>query len=130
MNIISKYSEYYTKKDVENLYPTEFVVRAFLGSNGIFETKAKSFIGKSVLDLGFGDGRNIPFLCNLKMNVFGMEISQTIVDKCKLFLENKGHYPNLVYTNEQTYFKSSSFHYILGCHSIYYILKARNLKIT
>ena len=129
MNIISKYSEYYKKRNVENLYPTEFVVRAFLGSNGIFETKAKSFIGKSVLDLGFGDGRNIPFFCNLNMNVFGMEISQNIVDKCKSFLENKGYYPKLsVGTNEQTYFKSSSFHYILGCHSIYYISEGKKFE--
>ena len=37
MNLINKYSEYYENKDIKNLYPTEFVVRAFLGSNGIFK---------------------------------------------------------------------------------------------
>ena len=38
MNLINKYSEYYENRDIKNLYPTEFVVRAFLGSNGIFKS--------------------------------------------------------------------------------------------
>ena len=133
MNLINKYSEYYENKEIKNLYPTEFVVRAFLGSNGIFKNInnkiSNNVLRKSVLDLGFGDGRNIPFLSNLGMKVFGLEISQKIVNNCKLFLENNGYYPTLsVGTNEQTFFKANSFDFVLGCHSIYYISKGKTFE--
>ena len=73
----------------------------FLNNN-----KSNDIFRKSVLDLGFGDGRNIPFLTNLGLKVFGLEISEKIVNKCKLFLENNGFYPTLsVGTNEQTFLK-------------------------
>ena len=59
--INNNYEKYYNKKDYVNIYPTEFVVRTFLAHypNLNFDKPKK---GSSILDIGFGDGRNTAFL--------------------------------------------------------------------
>ena len=75
-----RYGAFYRERDPAHVYPVEFVVRAFLGNYPRHKTNASSYPGKYVLDLGFGDGRNMPLLNNLGMRVFGVEISQDICD--------------------------------------------------
>ena len=55
------YTEYYNRERNENecLWPTEFLVRALLGQTYGFNT---SKIYNPALDIGFGDGRNLPLL--------------------------------------------------------------------
>src|SRR5690349_5674031 len=72
------YDAFYRERDPDQVYPVEFVVRAFLGNYPRLKTRGASYRGKRVLDLGFGDGRNMPLLCGLGMVVHGVEISQEI----------------------------------------------------
>ena len=51
-------------------------MRAFLGNYPRHTTDKTSYPGKRVLDLGCGNGRNMPLLSNLGMRVSGVEISQ------------------------------------------------------
>src|SRR5260370_1335988 len=75
-----KYDDFYRERNPDYVYPVVFVVRAFLGNYPRLKTDKSSYPGKRILDIGFGDGRNMPLLHNLGMRVFGVEISQDICD--------------------------------------------------
>ena len=66
-------------KGADVAYPAEAVIRIFLGEfpNLIFD---KNFSGKSILDLGYGDGRHLPLFKRLELRSSGVEITQEIVD--------------------------------------------------
>ena len=64
--IEAAYSTLYNMKDPLHVYPVEFVVRAFLGRYPRLDRAVPSYRGMRALDLGFGDGRNIPLLVNLR----------------------------------------------------------------
>ena len=82
-DIYLQYTKYYKGKKLSKLYPTEFVVRSFLGTYPNLKPNDKTFYkGKKVLDLGCGDGRNIPFLSDLGYRVYGLEINKEIVEFC------------------------------------------------
>ena len=88
----SNYSNFYKVKNLQKLYPTEFLVRSFLGTYPDLKPLNKEeFLEKKVLDLGCGDGRNIPFLRNLGFKVFGVEINQSIIDNCRRSQLNSNH---------------------------------------
>ena len=78
--IDDSYGAFYQQRNPEHVYPVEFVVRAFLGNYPRHKTDRSSYPGRRVLDIGFGDGRNMPLLGNLGMQVSGTEISQEICD--------------------------------------------------
>lgn len=120
--LAQRYSEHYENRVNGDLFPTEFVVRAFLGSYPYLDRADSNYRGKSVLDLGSGDGRNIPFLCSLGMNVFGLEISQGIIDRCQEFLRRKGLEATVVLgSNDHIVFDDQVFDYVVACHSCYYV---------
>lgn len=61
-------------------YPTEWVVRTLAGRNypGLKIDKTR-YQGARILDMGWGDGRNLPLLLDLGFEVHASEISPTIV---------------------------------------------------
>ena len=77
-NIQIRYSEHYSKENLQQLYPVEFVVRAFLGTYPMLKMDRSRFAGSNVLDLGFGDGRNMPLFHNLGFQIYGVEIHEEI----------------------------------------------------
>jgi ubiquinone/menaquinone biosynthesis C-methylase UbiE len=116
------YSEFYKKKNnLKKLYPTEFVVRIFLSNyKNLFFNKNKN---DKVLDLAIGDGRNTFFLYEQDLDVYGVEISQDILniffEKFKTIKEfNQKKF--LVGRNNNLPFSSNFFDILLGCHVIYY----------
>ena len=121
--LLSNYSNYYKSKTIQKLYPTEFIVRSFLGNYPELKPeKREVFFGKKVCDLGCGDGRNIPFLSHLGFNVFGIEIEKSIIDKCKDFLIFNNIKAELyVGRNNKIPFKNRFFDYLVACHSCYYL---------
>jgi SAM-dependent methyltransferase len=116
------YSEFYRQRSSPHVYPVEFVVRAFLGNYPRHKTDRTEYAGKRVLDLGFGDGRNMPLLHNLGMNVHGVEISPEI---CQLTEARMRQYDiNIVARvgrNSSIPFDEASFDYVLACHACYYV---------
>jgi len=76
--IADRYTRWYQADKATRVYPVEFVVRAFLGTYPGLSMPKGHYRGKRVLDLGYGDGRNMPLLNDLGMKVHGVEISENI----------------------------------------------------
>lgn len=120
--IESAYSDRYRKNDPIHVYPVEFVVRAFLGRYPRLNRPVPSYAGLRVLDLGFGDGRNVPLLSNLGMQVYGVEISESICDQAvdrlrrlDISLEAR------VGKNHSIPYEDGYFDQVLACHACYYV---------
>jgi SAM-dependent methyltransferase len=119
-SIDENYTKFYGSKQYVKVYPTEFVVRIFL-SNYPELNFNKPKTEDSILDVGFGDGRNTSFLCDLSLDVSGIELSRQIVRMAKERLQNLGHTPDLrVGRNSRIPYDNDTFDYILACHSCYY----------
>jgi SAM-dependent methyltransferase len=121
-NVTAHYETFYGERDPVHVYPVEFVVRAFLGNYPRRKTDPASHRGKNVLDLGFGDGRNMPLLYNLGMKVFGVEISQQICDLTKARMNRLGvEVDTRVGRNSGIPFDDRFFDTVLACHACYYV---------
>jgi SAM-dependent methyltransferase len=122
INITKSYTDFYHERSPHNVYPVEFVVRAFLGSYPRLKTEISGSRGKRVLDLGFGDGRNMPLLHNLGMEVFGVEISQDICDLTQARMNRIGVDVNLrVGRNSRIPYEDAFFDNVLACHACHYV---------
>ena len=121
-NLTSNYNEYYKKRTGIHLYPVEFVLRTFVGTYPELKWDKTKYAGSKILDLGYGDGRNMPLFKNLLMEIHGVEISEEINRQAKERLSlleidailKVGKTHNIPYEN-------SYFDYLVACHSCYYI---------
>lgn len=114
------YEKYYADRTATKVYPTEFVVRTFLANYPRLNF-AKPKLGDRILDVGFGDGRNTTLLCDMELDVCGIEIAQGIVDQTRERLAKLGHSADLrVGRNSSIPFGNNEFDYILACHCCYY----------
>jgi SAM-dependent methyltransferase len=117
-----RYDGFYRKRNPVHVYPVEFVVRAFLGNYPRHKTKASSYRDRRALDLGFGDGRNMPLLGNLGMRVFGVEISQDICDLTQARMRRLGiEVETRVGRISSIPYDDAFFDTILACHACYYV---------
>ncbi len=121
-DIESKYDAFYAARDSDHVYPVEFVVRSFLGTYPRLQPSPKAYVGKRILDLGFGDGRNMPLLSNLGMEVHGVEISEAICARGVERLAALGHEVNArVGRNHAIPYEDRFFDHVLACHACYYV---------
>jgi len=119
--LAAPYTAYYQSRDPEHVYPVEFVVRAFLGHYPRLAAGAP-YSGQRVLDLGFGDGRNMPLLANLGLRLHGVEISEEICARAARRLARLGVAADLrVGRNAAIPFDDAFFHHVVACHSCYYV---------
>jgi SAM-dependent methyltransferase len=117
-----RYGAFYNTRDPQRVYPVEFVVRAFLGSYPRLTNTPAAYAGERILDLGFGDGRNMPLLADLGMRVFGVEISEEICARTRTRMQRLGVAVELhVGRNAQLPFDDGFFDQVLACHSCYYV---------
>lgn len=117
-----RYARYYSARRATPVYPVEFVVRAFLGTYPGLKMPRKRYAGSRILDLGFGDGRNVPFLRDLGFSVYGVEISDEIVRLTGQRLAELAVPAVLrVGRNTQIPFEDGFFDFLLACHSCYYV---------
>jgi SAM-dependent methyltransferase len=122
VKIEGKYDDFYRARNPDHVYPVEFVVRAFLGNYPRHKTDTTKYPGRHVLDLGFGDGRNMPLLHNLGMQVSGVEISQEICDLTQTRMKGIGIDVDLkVGRNHNIPYPDGFFDTVLACHACYYI---------
>lgn len=116
------YSVYYREKSVPKVYPTEFVIRSLMGAYPELKMDKAEYPGKAILDLGFGDGRNMPLLSDLGFRVHGVEVTDEI---CRLITEKMAKLDVEIEAragrNSNIPFDDAYFDYILACNSCYYI---------
>jgi ubiquinone/menaquinone biosynthesis C-methylase UbiE len=114
---------YQTNTSNHHIYPAEFVVRTFLGTSyPQLKMNKDNYQGSSILDLGFGDGRNFILLNQLGFKIYGVEISQTIIELAKQKFAPYGFPLDLrLGRNANIPFHDKTFDYALGCHAIYYV---------
>lgn len=116
------YTNYYQRQQVAKVYPTEFVLRGLLGNYPNHKGNKAEYAGKRVLDLGFGDGRNMPLLYDLGMEVHGVEVSPEICQTITGRMAAQGvKIQAQAGRNSRIPYGDQSFDHILACNSCYYI---------
>lgn len=121
-SIREHYADFYAERDFTKVYPVEFVVRTLLGTYPQLKLDRPSFRGAKVLDLGFGDGRNMPLLHDLGFKVYGVEISEAICNLTRVRMEKLGVPVELaVGSNSLLPHEDAAFDFVLACHSCYYV---------
>jgi SAM-dependent methyltransferase len=121
-NVRKTYSEFHRSKYGGHIYPTEWVIRTLLGKYRNLNLDKSKYKDANILDLGFGDCRNMPLLSNCEFKIHGIEISDDIISlgRSRLSFLNiaaelrKG-------TNVDIPFEDEYFDYVLACHSCYYV---------
>ena len=116
------YADFYSQSNPANVYPVEFVVRTLLGTYPNLKIDRSTYRGARILDLGFGDGRNMPLLHDLGFKVYGVEISDEICRLTQNRLERLG-VPLTLKTGSNSHipFGDGAFDFILACHACYYV---------
>ena len=103
-------------------YPAEYVIRIFKGDYPKLKLSKNSFLKKKICDISCGDGRNLAFLNACGFDIYGTEISQTIVNNTKKNLLKFNIKPVLKVGNNSTInFKDNFFDYLLSWNAIYYM---------
>ena len=115
------YNSYYREHDIK-VYPNEFVIRSFLGKYPKHRMDKAALKGQSILDLGFGDGRNMPLLADLGMKIHGVEVTQGICDEIATRMAKRGvEVDARVGRNADIPYDNAAFDNLLACSSCYYI---------
>jgi SAM-dependent methyltransferase len=121
-NIKEEYTNFHIRKKSNHLYPTEWVIRTMLGSYPELKLDKSRYQGGKILDLGFGDGRNMKLLSNCGLKIHGVEITQETVDLCYKSLAMLQVEAELkVGSNTNIPFEAEYFDYILASSSCYYL---------
>jgi SAM-dependent methyltransferase len=116
------YTAFYAERASARVYPVEFVVRAYLGQYPRLQSDRSCYPGTRALDIGFGDGRNLPLLADLGMSVFGVEIAEEICAQTRDRMRQLGISVDLrVGRNRALPFEDRFFDHVLACHSCYYV---------
>jgi putative glycosyltransferase len=116
------YADFYSQRNPSKVYPVEFVVRTLLGTYPNLKLDRSVFRGARILDLGFGDGRNMPLLHDLGFEIHGVEISDDICRLARERMERLG-VPVRLATGDNSHipFNTEAFDFILACHACYYV---------
>ena len=121
-NLKGTYTSFHKRNNSVHIYPTEWVVRTFLGRYPRLNLNEGRYKGSKILDIGFGDCRNMPLLNNCGFRVYGIEISQEIIDIAKDKLQRLQISATLeIGSNANIPFQNEFFDYLLACHSCYYV---------
>lgn len=119
----TNWADFYARRGTAGRYPTEWVVRTLAGGNypGLKLDKA-GYRGARILDMGCGDGRNLPLLLDLGFEVHACEISPQIVKDLEA-LSQELHWPVrfAVGLNTHLPYPDRNFDYLLCCASCYYL---------
>jgi SAM-dependent methyltransferase len=122
VTIEDHYADFYSQRNPTKVYPVEFVVRTLLGTYPNLKLDRAAYRGARILDLGFGDGRNMPLLHDLGFEICGVEISQEICRLTQSRMERLGISVRVeVGTNSNIPFDDEEFDFILACHACYYV---------
>jgi SAM-dependent methyltransferase len=116
------YGNFYSQRNPVKVYAVEFVVRTLLGTYPNLKLDRAAYRGARILDLGFGDGRNMPLLHDLGFEIYGVEISEDICRLTRNRMQQLGVPVKLeTGTNSHIPFGDGAFDFVLACHACYYV---------
>lgn len=117
------WQNFYSRNRVSGRYPTEWVVRTLAGGNYPDLKMDKSrYRGARILDMGCGDGRNLPLLLDLGFEVHATEITPEIVTSLQEMADGNGWRVSFkVGVNASLPYPDGYFDYMLCCASCYYL---------
>ncbi|MEQ9116117.1 MAG: class I SAM-dependent methyltransferase [Rickettsiales bacterium] len=119
---IEAYSNFYMNDSVNKAgydIPESFIARVFLSKSPVKLLKNYNTNNKSILDVGCGNGRNIPFFKSLGLKTVGTEVSKDNVSKLKRKFPNSSFYH--CYSDNMEMFKDNNFEFVVAVNSIYYL---------
>jgi SAM-dependent methyltransferase len=123
-NVQKTYTAFHNERRNVHIYPTEWVIRTFLGKYQNLNLDKAKYKNANLLDLGFGDCRNMPLLNDCGFKIHGVEIHEEIIASAELRLHELGITADLrLGTNASIPYQEDFFEYVLACHSCYYIDK-------
>ncbi len=94
----------------------------FLGRNPDLDFRSLPLAGKTILDVGFGDGRDLILFHNLGFEVFGVEVDEAVVTHTWKKMKRVGIKTNLkVGYNDATGFSPNTFDFVFSCSSLMYL---------
>ncbi len=106
----------------EMAYPAEYVIRIFKGKYPRLHLGKNLFKNKKICDTGCGDGRNLVLLKQCGFDIYGIEMTEEILNKVKSNLRNLNINVDLrVGTNDSIPFEEKYFDYLLSWNSCYYM---------
>ena len=119
---INLWSKAYTELDYI-AYPAEYVIRIFKGNFPRLSLCKEGYAGKSILDIGCGDGRHLCFFKNLGFaKIAGTEVSEEIVSLVHKRMESLGVNADIrVGVNNNLGFEDESFDFLLSWNVCYYL---------
>ena len=118
----SSYSQFHIKNKSKHLYPTEWVIRTMLGNYPELYLDKSNYAAGKILDLGFGDCRNMQLLANCGLDIYGVEITDDIVNMATETMNELQIPATLkVGTNSKIPFEDNYFDYLLASSSCYYV---------
>jgi len=121
-NVKDNYTRFHKKNSSQHLYPTEWIIRTMLGSYPQLKLDKSNYQGGRILDLGFGDCRNMPLLNNCGLKIYGVEITEETVELGRKSIEMLQIDAELkVGSNRDIPFAGEYFDYILASSSCYYV---------
>jgi len=121
-NVQKTYTDFHKANTSKHVYPTEWVIRTLLGKYPNLDLDKSKYPGAKILDLGFGDCRNMPLLSNCNFDIYGLEISEGILQLAEHTLDELGITATLkIGTNTSIPFADNYFDYMLACYSCYYV---------
>ena len=121
-NLKQTYTDFHRKNQSKHLYPTEWVIRTMLGNYPGLKLDRSKYPGGKILDLGFGDGRNMGMLNNCGLDIYGVEIAQETLDIAEDALSKAGIKATLkIGGNANIPFEDNFFDYILASSASYYV---------
>ncbi len=113
-------------EDGQMAYPAEYVIRMFKGSYprlNLKEISGGGYEGKSILDIGCGDGRHLCFFDTLGFGrIAGTEISKETVESALKNTKKYGINPDIrVGINNNLGFEDEAFDFVLSWNVCYYL---------
>lgn len=124
LRVTQKYIEKYAAQKESFLYPTEYLVRLFLGHHELSRLLRADVPRMRLLDYSAGDGRNSSFFLEQGYQVLATEISSTICEILnKKFCDKKNWQGSFQATGCDFGRGFGKIDIIVACHSIYYMNK-------
>jgi SAM-dependent methyltransferase len=120
INYNKEYKDHYL--NINKVYPSVFALKFFLGKNPNFSLRDYDFKGKKILDIGFGDGRDLLLFNDLGFYSYGVEVNKEVVEHSAKKFKEMGRDIKVSFGfNDQTGFKDNEFDFVYGLATLMYL---------